>query len=391
MACKSKSHGWEIEAPPPDTLEELRALGYVEYAPTPADLSKSGATIHDPSALPAGYFAYGAVACHSKIIDATGSVLNQWSLDNCVRWRATELLPSGDLLVVGVARAAHGGEDSYLARLSWRGELAWQLDLTTHHDVELLANGDLLVLTTGRREVPGLDAPILDDRLTIVSPAGDVLRSYSMYDMVVRNTLGFELADVPKRKNQRDALHTNSVHTMTSTRLAAEHPIYAVGNVLVASRRQNALMVFNLEKRRLIWAWGPGELDGPHDGTVLADGNFLLFDNGWHRGWSRVIELDPLSRKIVWQYRGTGKSSFFSKSRGSGQRLATGQTLIGNSNSGQALLIDPDGKPIWEFNNPKTNAKGHRGAIIRMRYYDATFIERMLAAAATKFAPSPGH
>jgi outer membrane protein assembly factor BamB len=146
----------------------------------------------------------------------------------------------------------------------------------------------------------------------------------------------------------------------------------------VSSRRQSSVFVFDLEKKQLVWVWGRDELDGPHDATVLDSGNFMIFDNGWHRGKSRVVEVNPVTRKIVWEFRGKDGMEFFSKSRGSAQRLANGHTLIGNSNSGQALEVDVKGQPLWEFNNPAVNKKGHRGAIIRMRRYEPALIEQFL-------------
>ena len=58
--------------------------------------------------------------------------------------------------------------------------------------------------------------------------------------------------------------------------------------------------------KRIVWSWGQDEISGPHDATLLANGNVLLFDNGLGRDWSRVIEVDPFTREIVWEYRAEG-------------------------------------------------------------------------------------
>ena len=42
--------------------------------------------------------------------------------------------------------------------------------------------------------------------------------------------------------------------------------------------------------------WGGDELDWPHMPTMLENGNIMVFDNGSHRGWSRVIEVEPGQR-----------------------------------------------------------------------------------------------
>jgi len=42
-------------------------------------------------------------------------------------------------------------------------------------------------------------------------------------------------------------------------------------------------------------------LDGQHQPTMLPNGHIMVYDNGTRRGYSRVIELDPLSAEIVWE------------------------------------------------------------------------------------------
>ena len=61
--------------------------------------------------------------------------------------------------------------------------------------------------------------------------------------------------------------------------------------ILVCVRNQDLLAIVDWSEKRLLWAWGPGELSGPHDATLLPNGNVLAFDNGLGRDWSRV----PLS------------------------------------------------------------------------------------------------
>ena len=41
-----------------------------------------------------------------------------------------------------------------------------------------------------------------------------------------------------------------------------------------------------------------------HAPTPLPNGNLLIFDNGTLRGYSRVIELNPLTEEIAWEYDG---------------------------------------------------------------------------------------
>ena len=53
------------------------------------------------------------------------------------------------------------------------------------------------------------------------------------------------------------------------------------------------------------------------DAQQLENGNFLIFDNGLKKQSSRVIELNPISRKIVWQFPADGENTFFTIANGS--------------------------------------------------------------------------
>ena len=86
-----------------------------------------------------------------------------------------------------------------------------------------------------------------------------------------------------------------------------------------------------------------GEILGPHDASVLKNGHILIFDNGLGRGWSRVIELDPLARRIVWEYKAPTPTDFYTATRGGCQRLPNGNTLITDSEAGRVFEVTPDG------------------------------------------------
>lgn len=90
-------------------------------------------------------------------------------------------------------------------------------------------------------------------------------------------------------------------------------------------------------------------LDGPHAPTVLANGNILAFDNGRERGYSRVLEIDPRTRKIVWEYSGYDHFLPFSLSGSSAQRLANGNTLIVTRAAGIIIEVSPDKRVVWGY------------------------------------------
>jgi hypothetical protein len=102
----------------------------------------------------------------------------------------------------------------------------------------------------------------------------------------------------------------------------------------------------------ILWSWGAGQLEGPHHPTMLEDGHILVFNNGVKRIHSSVVELDPLSGEIVWEYKAQVPRSFYTFSRGSAQRLPNGNTLICVSDKARAFEVTTSGEVVWKWQNP---------------------------------------
>lgn len=65
-----------------------------------------------------------------------------------------------------------------------------------------------------------------------------------------------------------------------------------------------------------------------------------------------MLEFDPTSLSETWAYRGNAATPFYSRTCGSNQRLANGNTLITESDNGRAFEVTPEGKIVWEFASP---------------------------------------
>jgi len=109
-----------------------------------------------------------------------------------------------------------------------------------------------------------------------------------------------------------------------------------------------------------------------------GEGNILIFDNGGWGGYdvpnpgsptgvkaalrvySRVLEMDPVSIKIVWQYtpkeagflEPMDSSRFYSPFISGMQRLPNGNTLITEGSNGRVIEVTPDHEIVWEFISP---------------------------------------
>jgi hypothetical protein len=156
-----------------------------------------------------------------------------------------------------------------------------------------------------------------------------------------------------------------------SVEQAGADDLHPPRNVLVTSRNQDRVFIISRSTRSLLWQWGKGELSRPHDGTWLANGNILVFDNGVDRRASRVVEVDPVQRKTVWQYPGSEGEPFYSAARGLAQRLENGNTLIVVSQAGLAFEVTASGEIVWRYLNAPAEASGRRPTLVAFRRYSA--------------------
>ena len=220
-----------------------------------------------------------------------------------------------------------------------------------------------------------------DECLTVLDQDGTVLESRSVLDAIKRSPGAFPLFPVePSKQGVQpwiDLLHANSIEWMHHSHLFSTHARYAQDNVLVCFRHQNRIAIFNWAENKIIWSWGENQISGPHDAQVLENGNILLFDNGLGKGRSRAIELDPLTGTIVWQYQSQPPTSFYTPSKGSSQRLPNGNTLLAESDRGQAIEVTPEGEIVWKFVCPHRLDDGRRAAIVRMIWHSRAFIETL--------------
>ena len=106
----------------------------------------------------------------------------------------------------------------------------------------------------------------------------------------------------------------------------------------------------------VLWEWGAHTLSHQHDARLLDNGNILIFDNGIHRkrtpSFARVIEVDPKTEKVVWQYTDKTILAFQSFMAGSAQRLQNGNTFITEAATGRLFQVTPEGETVWEWVNP---------------------------------------
>lgn len=384
----------EDQIPPetsePKDIDILRSLPYLGSIDIKSD-EESGVTLYDQNNSCPGYNLYTIRQLSTaELIDMDGNVINSWSFPSGNIWVNVELLSNGDLLVVGGQQVSGNEKDNpyndnikdrYLLRFDWKGNLLWKKTLPAHHDVELSADGKLFVLCKEYKIIPEIhpEYVVRDTMFARLDKDGRFIESKSLYDAVKDSESIFPLQKVKANRGFVDLFHTNSFEKMYHEHLFEKHPLYEPDNVLISVRHQDRIAIINWPENKIVWAWGQNIISGPHDATLLENGHILLFDNGLGRKYSRIVELDPITKQIVWQYQAENPTDFYTYSRGSAQRLPNGNTLVAESDKGKAFEITPEGKKVWEFLCPHVTKKdGKRAIIIRMKKYTVQLIDEII-------------
>jgi len=370
-------------APDDPALDDLRALGYADVG-APLEEARTGVLHWDRERTEDGLnLIVNGRLCTAGLVTMAGETVHAWSAGECGRWDNALLLPDGDLLAVGRDPHADDFEAKwrarYLLRLGWDGEVRWKTRVPVHHDVELLPSGEFLALTLARRDIRKVsrEHPTNEHSLTRFSAEGVELESRSLWSLCNSAPDLFTLQPIAPRLRsgsmEIDLFHSNSVEWV------ADHPVLGSDVVLVSLRHQDSVVAFDWESSTLVWAWGQGALSGPHDATLLPGGHLLVFDNGLARGWSRVLEVEPQSREVVWEYRAERAESFFTRSHGANQRLPGGHTLIVNSALGRVFEVTADGELVWEYQDPNLTENREPSVLARARRFTGLDFESLRA------------
>jgi hypothetical protein len=329
----------------------LRSLPYLSgYEPVPA---RSGVTVyrHDLAFEGLNLVVSGHTP-GATLTDMEGRVLHEWRLDFRAVWpertppvhfwRRAHLFPNGDVLGIfdGVG----------VVKVDKDSRLLWAYPGGSHHDLFVADDGRIYALNRKTHVVPRIDLrhPVEEDFIAVLDPDGKELRSVSLLEAFERSSYAPVLH---RLKPWGDIFHTNTIEVLDG-RFAGRHPAFAAGNVLISVREIDTIAIVDLESARVVWAL-TGQWKRQHQPTLLDDGNLLLFDNQGEAGHSKVIEFDPLTQRILWQYGGEPAAPLDSPHLGSCQRLPNGNTLITESRYGRAVEVTRDLALAWEYVNPR--------------------------------------
>jgi hypothetical protein len=335
-------------------IERLKSIGYLSGTKPAPELQK--VTIHNK--IRAGRGVNLIVSGHAPeaiLIDMDGNQIHKWSCDafrawpgisfqntdQHTFWRRAHLMKNGDMLAVF--------EGIGLIKLDKHSNLIWSRANGAHHDLYVARDGNIYVLTrkSHLNKKYNSEKPILEDYVSVLDSTGREIRSISILEAIEKSNYAHILK---KLKKWGDLLHTNTIE-LIETDAAGLLPEFKRGNVLISTYWLNFVGVIDMDKGAAVWGMS-GLWEKQHQPTLLDDGTMLVFDNLGVDPWSRVLEIDPVSKTILWQYRGSEDEPFFTPTCGSCQRLSNGNTLITESDPGRAFEVTADKTIVWEYINP---------------------------------------
>lgn len=305
-----------------------------------------------------------------------------------------------------------------IGEVDWNGKIVWQWggagaqdayassDTTTdasgygtrvrqHHDWRRLPNGNTIILVNYVIPVKGWNAEkLLEDGIYEVNPNGEVVWEWAAFEHL--DELGFSESSLNILRNSLtrndktlpfDYLHFNNLSVVGPNKwYDAGDQRFHPDNLLFDAREANIIGIIDKKTGKIVWRIGPDyppsigqfkvprpvdQISGQHDAHIIpkglpGEGNLLVFDNQGAAGYppanigtqprSRVLEIDPIKKEIVWQYTGadSGKPgySFYSSYISSARRLPNGNTLVDEGMNGRLFQITGKGEIVWEYISP---------------------------------------
>jgi len=264
--------------------------------------------------------------------------------------------------------------------------------------------GNTLILGHKNVTVPAIsDKVLVDDVIYEVNWEGELVWEWVCsehfheinFSENARNTMARNPNLVVGRGEVGDWMHMNSMSALGPNRwYDAGDERFHPDNIIWDGRQTNIMAIIDKASGKLVWQVGPdydsspalrklGWIIGQHHAHMIprglpGEGNILVFDNGGFAGYgisnpgaptghnnalrdySRVIEFDPVTLDVVWQYSYVeagflpkmNNAHFYSPLISAAQRLANGNTLITEGSSGRIFEVTPGHEIVWEFVSP---------------------------------------
>ncbi len=415
-----------------------------------------GTTIYYPEKAYSGYTLFCADNFGAFLIDMRGNVVRHWKNVGTVDHPVKMMPGGHIMGATGNPGRIIGDEGSNdLAIADWDDNIVWTYPKAgMHHDFERTGNpvgyyapglepnvqeGKTLILSNKivrKRSITY--RPLLDDILYIVDEEGNIVWEWLASDHIdemgfsieARNTMfrypNYVMSRTPGQVGG-DWIHINTASWLGPNQWYDRgderfHP----ENIIYDGRQTNTTGIIDHKTGKIVWHLGPdfesteelrdiGCTVGLHHAHMIpkglpGEGNILIFDNGGFAGYgapnptapfgmnnarrdySRVIELDPVKMKIVWEYNANKAGNrdlakFYSDYVSSAQRLPNGNTLITEGAFGRLFEVTPEYETVWEYISPYYQEKENFNMVYRAYRVPYDYVPQLKAPAEEAIVP----
>ena len=322
-------------------------------------IMKTGLTAYNELKTCPGYVLYTPLNGDTTfLLDQKGNTKHTWKHN--YRGNYGYLLPNGNLFMNGKTKDEtwdllpgwNNFKGGILQELDPQGNILWELrDPYHHHDGRRTTEGGVIYLSLEKlpeeiaAQVKG-GRPESDkdgmwaDKIVEVDKEGNIVWTWRAAEH-----LDFESDTLPFNFTRYEWSHGNTVVPIGEDK------------VMVSFRCISVVGIIDKKSGEFVWKIGPEILAQQHDPSLLDNGNVLVFDNGLlksnnSRPYSRVIEIDPKTNEIVWEYSEAPYYNFFSPHISGARRLPNGNTLVTEGAFGRMFQVTVEGEVVWEYVNP---------------------------------------
>ena len=353
------------------------------------------------------------------LVDSLGTVVNAWP-GTTTPGLSVYFLPDGDLMRTrNIGGGGPGGIAGGLERISYDGTVEWQFtlltsDLRPHHDIEVLPNGNVLLIVWEEiggaaaialgRDPNTVSTSFIPDGIYEVQPTGmtggTIVWEWHAYDHLVQDfdasLPNFDvIADRPERidinvASAGDWLHINGIDynpelDQIALSVPRFHELWIIDHSTTTAEAAGSTGGNSGMGGDLLYRWGNPQAYGRGTATdqvfytihdvqwVLPGrpgaGNITVFNNGNGRpsgNWSSVDEITPPvdgggnytlvagqaygPAALTWTY--SDVATLYSNIMSGAERLENGNTLITEATSGTIFEVTPAGSTVWTYVNP---------------------------------------
>lgn len=372
----------------------------------------TGVTRCDPARAYGTFILFSGGDRKTHLIDMDGREVHRWNHFGFPSGILDPALTSGQRGQVVVWLAGMKAEDpamfkglpgiyrdKFLAELDWNGKVVWQWGANApggaaqqHHDWARLPNGNTLVLSVVVHPLPGFALPkLVDDAIYEVTPKGEIVWRWVAGDHLDEFGLTPQQLALVRASKAINFLEINDMKPVGPNRwFTTGDARFNPDNIIIGSREANFIAIIDKATGKIVWRLGPDyppgplgvtgprklsapvdQISGQHDPQIIPEGlpgagNLLLFDDQGPAGYpaarlsyiggSRVLEIDPVKKEIVWEYSGSDTRrpewTFYSSFVSNARRLPNGNTFIDEGMNGRFFQVTPAGEIVWEYVSP---------------------------------------